>query len=141
MVVLHQFHTMSDPSKNNSNDISDFQDAASLLLKGGSLLRESCPDCSGVQIKFKDEIICVNCGKARSSNNESRSQPVLSDVQHDEREVSKPTTEISNIEKMVVERIIRLLFDMNNQTDVLNETRVANLIETYVRIVEKIRTL
>ena len=67
---------MSDATKNNSSNSSHFHDAANLLLKGGCLISESCPDCSGVQIKFKDDTICVNCGKSRSVNNELEQNPI-----------------------------------------------------------------
>jgi UPF0148 protein len=132
---------MSDATKNNSSDSSHFHDAASLLLKGGSLISESCPDCSGVQIKFKDDTICVNCGKSRSVNNELRTKSDPSGIQQDENESSRPMTDLSKIEKMVVNRIGHLMMDLNSQNDLLNETQIADLIETYVRIIKKIRNL
>lgn len=132
---------MSDATKNNSSDSSHFHDAASLLLKGGCLISESCPDCSGVQIKFKDDTICVNCGKSRSVNNELRTKSDPSGIQQDENESSRPMTDLSKIEKMVVNRIGHLMMDLNSQNDLLNETQIADLIETYVRIIKKIRNL
>jgi hypothetical protein len=50
-------------------------------------------------------------------------------------------TDLSKIEKMVINRIGHLMTDLNSQNDLLNETRVADLIETYLRIFEKIRNL
>jgi uncharacterized Zn finger protein (UPF0148 family) len=132
---------MSDATKNNSSDSSHFHDAANLLLKGGCLISESCPDCSGVQIKFKDDTICVNCGKSRSVKNELRTKSDPSGIQQDENEFSRPMTDLSKIEKMVVNRIGHLMVDLNSQNDLLNETQIAELIETYVRIIKKIRNL
>ena len=131
---------MSDATKNNSSNSSHFHDAANLLLKGGCLISESCPDCSGVQIKFKDDTICVNCGKSRSVNNELRTKSDPSGIQQDEIEFSG-FTDLSKIEKMVVNRIGHLMVDLNSQNDLLNETQIAELIETYVRIIKKIRNL
>ena len=131
---------MSDATKNNSSDSSHFHDAANLLLKGGCLISESCPDCSGVQIKFKNDTICVNCGKSRSVNNELRTKSDPSGIQQDEIEFSG-FTDLSKIEKMVVNRIGHLMVDLNSQNDLLNETQIAELIETYVRIIKKIRNL
>lgn len=139
--MLHLLIHMSDATKNNSSDSSHFHDAASLLLKGGCLISESCPDCSGVQIKFKDDTICVNCGKSRSVNNELRTKSDPSGIQQDENESSRPMTDLSKIEKMVVNRIGHLMMDLNSQNDLLNETQIADLIETYVRIIKKIRNL
>ncbi len=139
--MLHLLIHMSDATKNNSSDSSHFHDAANLLLKGGCLISESCPDCSGVQIKFKDDTICVNCGKSRSVNNELRTKSEPSGIQQDENESSRPMTDLSKIEKMVVNRIGHLMMDLNSQNNLLNETQIADLIETYVRIIKKIRNL
>lgn len=132
---------MSDPSKKESSNNSDFQDAASLLLKGGCLISESCPVCSGVQIRFKDDTICVNCGKGRSMKGESSSMSELPNSQQSYNDNSKPSKDLSTVENMLLGRIVHLMTQMNSQTDLLNETRIAGLIEIYVRIVEKIRSL
>jgi len=132
---------MSDVKKDTSSDGPHIHDAATLLLRGGCLIGESCPDCSGVQIKFKDDTICVNCGKSRSVNNESRTKSGPSGIQQVENESSRPMTDLSKIENMVINRIGHLMTDLNSQNDLLNETRVADLIETYLRIYKKIRAL
>lgn len=132
---------MSDQSKKESSNNSDFQDAASLLLKGGCLISESCPDCSGVQIRFKDDTICVNCGKGRSMKKEPSSKLEQSNSQQIETDYSKSSKDLSTVEKMLIGRMVHLMTQMNSQTDLLNETRIAGLIEIYVRIVEKIRSL
>lgn len=139
--MLHLLAYMSDATKKNSNDSSHFHDAANLLLKGGCLIGESCPDCSGVQIKFKDDTICVNCGKSRSVNNELKTKSDPSGIKQDEKQFSLPMTDLSKIEKMVVNRIGHLMMNLNSQNDLQNETQAADLIETYVRIIKKIRNL
>ncbi|HEY7570762.1 MAG TPA: Sjogren's syndrome/scleroderma autoantigen 1 family protein [Nitrososphaeraceae archaeon] len=132
---------MSDPSKKESRNNSDFQDAASLLLKGGCLISESCPECSGVQIRFKDDTICVNCGKG-DLKRESSTRSELTSSQQGENDYSKTGKDLSTVEKMLIVRIVHLTTQMNNnQTNFLDEIRIAGLIETYVRIVEKIRSL
>ena len=139
--MVHSLAYMSDANKDTSSDGPPIHDAATLLLQGGCLIGESCPDCSGVQIKFKDDTICVNCGKSRSVNNELRTKSSPSGFQQVENESSRPMTDLSKIEKMIINRIGHLMTDLNSQNDLLNETRVADLIETYLRIFKKIRTL
>ncbi len=34
---------------------------ADYLLKGGTLLSESCQNCNGLLIKYKDNVFCLNC--------------------------------------------------------------------------------
>jgi len=43
---------------------------ADFLLKGGTLLSEPCQVCNGLLIKFKDDIMCLNCQKANQNNQE-----------------------------------------------------------------------
>jgi len=49
----------SAPAKDGNN----IKNAANLLLKGGTLLSNPCDNCKGVQIRFKENIVCVNCGR------------------------------------------------------------------------------
>src|SRR5215831_16122981 len=110
---------MSDPSKKESRNNSDFQDAASLLLKGGCLISESCPECSGVQIRFKDDTICVNCGKGHLKR-ESSTRSELTSSQQGENDYSKTGKDLSTVEKMLIVRIVHLTTQMNNQTNLLD---------------------
>ena len=53
----------SSSSSSSSEDSNNIKNAADLLLKGGTLLSSSCDNCGGVQIRFKENIVCVNCGR------------------------------------------------------------------------------
>jgi uncharacterized Zn finger protein (UPF0148 family) len=54
-------------------DSVNLKEAASLLTKGGTLINDPCTLCSGVQVKFRDRIICINCGNEKSAFKESDS--------------------------------------------------------------------
>jgi|RhiMethySRZTD1v2_1073278.scaffolds.fasta_scaffold1368699_1 uncharacterized Zn finger protein (UPF0148 family) len=54
-------------------DSVNLKEAASLLTKGGTLINDPCGLCSGVQVKFRDRIICINCGNEKSAFNKSDS--------------------------------------------------------------------
>ena len=60
----------SDPSSSSPEEEgNNIKNAADLLLKGGTLLSSSCDNCGGVQIRIKENIVCVNCGrKAKEIN-------------------------------------------------------------------------
>ena len=45
-----------------NNDI--LKKGADFLLKGGTLLSEPCQVCNGLLIKFKGDIMCLNCQKS-----------------------------------------------------------------------------
>ena len=49
---------------------NNIKGAADLLLKGGTLLSTSCVKCGGVQVRYKEETVCVSCGrKIKDANN------------------------------------------------------------------------
>lgn len=54
-------------------DSANLKEAASLLTKGGTLINDPCNLCNGVQVKFRDRIICINCGNEKSAFNKSDS--------------------------------------------------------------------
>jgi len=37
--------------------------AAEILLKGGTLLSEHCPYCSGVRVMIDGHALCISCGR------------------------------------------------------------------------------
>ncbi len=47
----------------------NLKDAASLLTKGGTLINDPCRLCSGVQVKYRGKVICVNCGNEKIETN------------------------------------------------------------------------
>ena len=52
----------ADEEKNQKGS-SNIKSAADLLLKGGTLLSNSCAKCGGVQVRYKEETVCVSCGR------------------------------------------------------------------------------
>jgi uncharacterized Zn finger protein (UPF0148 family) len=65
-------------------DSGRLKEAASLLTKGGTLINEPCDLCSSVQVKFRDKVICVNCGNEKGVDKESYS------VQQNQQESRRP---------------------------------------------------
>jgi uncharacterized Zn finger protein (UPF0148 family) len=47
-------------------DSAKLKEAASLLTKGGTLISEPCDLCSGVQVKFRNKVTCINCGNEKN---------------------------------------------------------------------------
>jgi uncharacterized Zn finger protein (UPF0148 family) len=50
---------------------ANLKEAASLLTRGGTLINDPCDLCNGVQVKYRDKIICINCGNQKSVYNKS----------------------------------------------------------------------
>jgi UPF0148 protein len=75
------------------------------LLRGGTLLSEPCKKCGNLQIKFKGEILCLDCQADKKNENSSsinadneRSQSIGNDdegkEQQDLSSVDESTTKI-----------------------------------------------
>ena len=47
-------------------DSAKLKEAASLLTKGGTLTDEPCDLCNGVQVRFRNKVTCINCGKEKN---------------------------------------------------------------------------
>lgn len=52
---------------------ANLKEAASLLTRGGTLINDPCGLCNGVQVKYRDRIICINCGNHKSVYSKSNS--------------------------------------------------------------------
>ena len=64
-----------------NNDI--VKKGADFLLKGGTLLSEPCQTCNGLLIKYKGDIICLNC---------QRPNPNLDKIEKITEENENPST-------------------------------------------------
>jgi uncharacterized Zn finger protein (UPF0148 family) len=93
----------SIPSSSAEDD-NNIKNAADLLLKGGTLLSTSCDNCGGVQIRFKDNIVCVNCG--RKIKEISSTQIEGEKLKQEKKDTSKnDQSRLSNKENILVQAI------------------------------------
>jgi uncharacterized Zn finger protein (UPF0148 family) len=109
--------------------------AASLLVKGGTLTSEACPKCGGVQVRFVDKTTCINCG------NESKAG-----AQQQKTEIEKPAPEpgpvgLASAALIIEEKIGLLATEIKSESDVSAQKQKAELLESYLRILEKTKTL
>ena len=117
---------------------SAIKNAAELLTRGASLINEGCPKCRGVQVKFKEIITCINCGNQQKVFNNVSS---IDSKQHFIVEDSKGLP-VELIENRITYKIIKLIniIDDDNE-DISDQKKKADLLELYLRIIEKTRQL
>jgi uncharacterized Zn finger protein (UPF0148 family) len=117
---------------------SAIKNAAELLTRGASLINEGCPKCRGVQVKFKEIITCINCGNQQKVFNNISS---IDSKQHFIVEDSKGLP-VELIENRITYKIIKLIniIDDDNE-DISDQKKKADLLELYLRIIEKTRQL
>lgn len=139
MVIIHM--DSGGPSEVDKEAKSDMKDAVSFLLKGGSLLSAPCAVCNGVQIKFKNEIICINCGRQRPADEitaEPRSEDqvgIAKDQSRDQTSLPSRTFE-EEIEKRIVEQFKILKSEYG---DLDKERLRIELIEKYFDLLGRLR--
>jgi uncharacterized Zn finger protein (UPF0148 family) len=117
---------------------SAIKNAAELLTRGASLINEGCPKCRGVQVKFKEIITCINCGNQQKVFNNVSS---IDSKQHFIVEDSKGLP-VELIENRITYKIIKLINIIDDENeDISDQKKKADLLELYLRIIEKTRQL
>lgn len=101
-------------------------DATELIRRGATLLKEACSKCGGLQVKYKNRILCINCDD-------------LSRISFIEiTNISELTT---NLEELALSKIHRLYDALSKEEDLDRQARIANLILLYVDIMEKVKKM
>ena len=135
---------------------NNIKGAADLLLKGGTLLSTSCAKCGGVQVRYKEETVCVSCGrKIKDANNRTQQNEVEELQQRNQHSiqdsnlsnVSKiPTVFDSSISKttntkIIIEKINFLISTLENENDLLIQNTKLDLISKYLEVIDKLKII
>jgi UPF0148 protein len=121
---------------NNKQNSGKLKDAASLLLKGGTLINDPCPSCTGVQVRFQNENICINgCNPQDLLGKATRTESAVTN-----EEVNRNTSR-GLAKSIIQEKIILLIQQLRDENDISAQMIKADLIESYLRILEKTATL
>lgn len=99
-------------------------DAIELMRKGATLLKEACPKCGGLQVRYKKRNLCLNCDD-------------LSDLSS--IEISSLGELTTDLGELVLSKIQRLSDALSKEEDLDKQARIANLILLYMDIMEKIK--
>jgi uncharacterized Zn finger protein (UPF0148 family) len=133
---------MSSDKHEESQDLN-LRSAADSLTKGGILMSEPCDVCNGVQVKIKDQLRCVNCGKITHEHQRTITSKLdktgdseeITDDSHSDRHFD---LKLQNIALTSIERrILELTSDINNDNSIFDELSKARLIDTYLSILDR----
>lgn len=117
---------------NIKQNSSNLKDAASLLLRGGTLLNEPCPTCTGIQVRFQNKNICINCCNL---------QEVVTQDSEKESNASKYDTNMNTnkdiVKSVIQQKIMLLVQQLREENDISSQKIKADLVEAYLRILEK----
>jgi uncharacterized Zn finger protein (UPF0148 family) len=135
---------------------NNIKGAADLLLKGGTLLSTSCAKCGGVQVRYKEETVCVSCGRKIKEANNGIQQIEVEELQHQNQHpiqdsnlsnVSKiPTIDDFSISKttntkIIIEKINFLISTLVNENDILIQNTKLDLISKYLEVIDKLKII
>ena len=150
--------------ENGKKGTSNIKSAADLLLKGGTLLSDSCSKCKGVQVRYKDETICVSCGrkiKETTNKDVTQQQQQIEDEQQQQqqqqhsipdsnlskkKEFKVPTVFDSSITnpmntKIITNKINFLITTLENENDILIQNTKLDLISKYLEVLDKLKII
>ncbi|MGA9154857.1 MAG: Sjogren's syndrome/scleroderma autoantigen 1 family protein [Candidatus Nitrosopolaris sp.] len=117
---------------NINHDSGKLKDAASLLLKGATLLNEPCPSCTGVQVRFENKNICINCCNVPAAGTQTTQRESNFNNQK-----AKMITDKDLARSVIQEKIMLLVQQLRDENDISSQKIKAELIELYLRIFEK----
>jgi len=149
----------------NNRDI--LKKGADYLLKGGTLLSESCQTCNGLLIKFKGDIMCLNCQSQNLNNHElekalrlSPSSSASSDktYQENKKELIQTSPEkdysgkahaiketenyqnlLSQIENTIIKRATDIDRSIYNENDSNKQINNLRILLLYLKVLKRIR--
>ena len=149
--------------ENGKKATSNIKSAADLLLKGGTLLSDSCAKCKGVQVRYKDETICVSCGrKIKETTNKDakqQQQQQIEDEQEQQQQHSIPESNLSKKKefkvptvfdssitntmntKIITDKINFLITTLENENDILIQNTKLDLISKYLEVLDKLKII
>lgn len=117
----------------SAQDGSRIKSAAAALLKGGTLVSDQCAKCGGVQVKFADKVTCINCGNESGPAKEEQAKAAPAPPQQ--------ATGLAAAAATIEAKISAIASELEGERDSSVQKQKAELLETYLRILEKMREL
>lgn len=120
---------------------SDIKDAASYLLKGGSLLSAPCAECNGVQIQYRGAKICINCGKQQPADEmTAKPQPDNKAINAGDHFHVNTSSSFRIFEEEIRGRIAEHIKILRSEPGHLNnEKQRIEIVGMYIDLLERIR--
>ena len=99
--------------------------AAEILLKGGTLLSEHCPYCSGVRVMKEGHALCISCGR------EPEKKEITPEKPH-----GKPK---SPLEETLEKKIELLSKELEHENNHEKQQEILKSINSILETIEKLK--
>ena len=140
---------------NNDN----LKKGADYLLKGGTLLSEPCQTCNGLLIKFKGNILCLNCQLQDKNEiylkSENKQKDEKNEIEIDQKNLNKniikkmhdfqffegDTNILQQIEEIIIKKITESNKAIICENDLDKQQKNLKVLFLYLKILEKIKKI
>ena len=134
-----------------NNDL--IKQGAYYLLRGGTLLSEPCKKCGNLQIKYKEDVICMNCQhieqgrmeQQESSVNDIEAKKEIPNVRSGEDDKGTLNTlddiheVLSQVEHKVLQSLAKLNLEQDLTTSPKRFRKYLKIVQTSLKTIEMIR--
>jgi len=138
-----------------NNDI--VKKGADFLLKGGTLLSEPCQICNGLLIKYKGDIMCLNCQKPipvqdeidkppnkifEEKEKETHPKPIdkiTTNRIHESKELDNYKDLLLQIDKTITKKLIDINKSIYFEEDILKQKNYLKVLVLYLKVMDKIK--
>ena len=134
-----------------NNDL--IKQGAYYLLRGGTLLSEPCKKCGNLQIKYKEDVICMNCQHIEQGRKEQQETSVNNietkkEIYNQGSEVEDKGTlntfdNIHEVLSQVEHQVLQSLAKLNGEQDLTASPKrykkYLKIVQTSLKTIEMIR--
>lgn len=136
-----------------NNDL--IKQGAYYLLRGGTLLSEPCKKCGNLQIKYKEDVICMNCQHLEQDKIEQQ-ETIVNDIET-RKEVGKVGSEeedkwtlntfndIQEVLSQIERHVLQTLVELNKEQDAIASPkkykRYLEIVQTGLKTIEMIKRI
>jgi len=106
----------------SSESAGKMDSAAELIRKGGTLLKEACSRCGGLQVRYKGRIVCINCGDISATS---------------QVEVVDAVDVVAGLRDLVTRKIRDTTSMLKNESDPDRQSDLVTLLLKYLELLER----
>jgi uncharacterized Zn finger protein (UPF0148 family) len=125
------------------------------LLRGGTLLSEPCKKCGNLQIKYKQDVICMNCqyseqGKTElqktvANDIETETEASNADSMEEDKGITNVYSNINDVLSEIERHVLLTLVKLNKEQDALSSPKkykkYLKIVQTSLKTVEMIKSI
>ena len=125
------------------------------LLRGGTLLSEPCKKCGNLQIKYMQDIICMNCQnseqdkielqKTLANDSETKTEASNAESEEEDKRITIAYSDINDVLSQIERQVLLTLVKLNKEQDALSSPkkykRYLKIVQTSLKTVEMIKRI